>query len=101
MGIGIDEGYIEGYPEPITSFFPEIASAEGEGWDQINIYHLLHMISGMDWDEADDFNDYQNNQNQPLEYIFSRDIVHEPSTYFAYNTPGRTVVKNSLNASVF
>lgn len=88
VGIGIDEGYVAGYQEPLTSFFSEIASATGEGWDQVNIYHLLHMVSGMDWDENADFSDYQNNQNNPLEYIFSRDIVHEPSTYFEYNTPG-------------
>lgn len=88
VGIGIDEGYIEGYQEPLMNFFPEISSAGGEGWDQINIYQLLHMVSGMDWNEASDFGEYQNNQNQPLEYIFGRDIVHEPLTYFAYNTPG-------------
>lgn len=99
MGIGIDEGYIEGYPEPITSFFPEIASAGGEGWDQINLYHLLHMISGMDWDEGEDLNDYQNNQNQPLEFIFGRDIIHEPATYFAYNTPGTDLLSYVIERS--
>ena len=51
VGIGINEGYIEGYQEPLTSFFPEISSATGEGWDGVNLYHLLHMISGMDWNE--------------------------------------------------
>lgn len=88
VGVGIDEGYILGYPEALTNFFPEIASAGGEGWDQINLYHLLHMVSGMDWNEKDDLNDYQNNLNNPLPYIFNRNIVHEPETHFAYNTPG-------------
>jgi CubicO group peptidase (beta-lactamase class C family) len=87
VGIGIEDGYIQGYPELITSYFPEIASAGGEGWDQVNIYHLLHMISGMDWDEEDDLADYEKHLNQPLPYIFDRDIVHEPESYFAYNTP--------------
>lgn len=87
VGIGIDEGYIQGYPEPVTNFFPEIASAGGEGWDKVNIYHLLHMISGMDWNEEDDLADYEKHLGQPLPYIFGRDIVHEPETYFAYNTP--------------
>lgn len=88
VGMAIHDGYITGYQEPITSFFPEIAASTGEGWDQVNLYHLLHMISGMDWDENTDLMDYENNQNQPLEYIFSRDIVHEPATHFEYNTPG-------------
>jgi len=87
VGVGIDEGYIEGYQAPLTNFFPEIASATGVGWNEINLYHLLHMISGMDWDEDSDFADYENNQSHPLEYIFGRDIIHEPGTYFAYNTP--------------
>ena len=88
VGIGIDEGYIEGYEEPLTNFFPEITNATGEGWDGVNLYHLLHMISGMDWYETDDFADYEKHLSEPLSYIFNRDIVHEPGTYFAYNTPG-------------
>ncbi len=88
VGIGIDEGYVEGYEEPLTNFFPEIAASTGEGWNEVNLYHLLHMISGMDWDEEDDFSDYEGHLAEPLSYIFNRDIVHEPGTYFAYNTPG-------------
>jgi CubicO group peptidase (beta-lactamase class C family) len=96
VGIGIDEGYIEGYQEPLTNFFPEIASASGEGWNEINVYHLLHMISGMDWDEEDDFSDYEGHLSEPLSYIFGRDIVHEPGTYFAYNTPGIDLLSIAL-----
>src|SRR6188768_269882 len=29
VGIGIDEGYIEGYEEPLTNFFPEISASTG------------------------------------------------------------------------
>jgi len=88
VGVAIDEGYLEGYQTPLTNFFPEIASASGEGWDKITLHHLLHMTSGMDWDEEDDFSDYEGHITEPLSYIFSRDIVHEPGTFFAYNTPG-------------
>ncbi|HMG90002.1 MAG TPA: serine hydrolase [Chryseolinea sp.] len=88
VGIAIDEGYIEGYEEPLTNFFPEIDAGTGEGWNEVNIYHLLHMISGMDWDEGQDYTDYEGHLSEPLSYIFNRDIVHAPGTYFSYNTPG-------------
>jgi CubicO group peptidase (beta-lactamase class C family) len=88
MGVAIDEGYVEGYEEPLTNFFPEISAATGEGWDAVNLYHLLHMISGMDWDEEDDYSDYEGHLSDPLSYTFGRDIVYEPGTFFTYNTPG-------------
>jgi CubicO group peptidase (beta-lactamase class C family) len=104
MGIAIDEGYVEGYEEPLTNFFPEIATSTGEGWNEVNVYHLLHMISGMDWDEEDDFSDYEGHLSEPLSYIFGRDIVHEPGSYFAYNTPGidllSIVLKRAYNKAL-
>jgi len=89
VGMGIDEGYVEGLQMPLINVFPEIAEpGTGEGWDDVTLYHLLHMVSGMEWNEENEFDDYQNNQNAPLQYIFARDIVHEPGTYYGYNTPG-------------
>jgi len=89
VGMGIDEGYIDGLQMPIANVFPEIAEpGTGEGWNNVTLYHLLQMVSGMDWDEETEFEDYEHNQNAPLQYIFSRDIIHSPGTYYAYNTPG-------------
>lgn len=89
IGIGIDQGNIAGQNIHISNFFPEIASpGTGEGWDQITIYHLLNMVSGMDWVENDDLDEYENNLNDPLKFIFGKDILHEPETYYSYNTPG-------------
>jgi CubicO group peptidase (beta-lactamase class C family) len=99
VGIGIDEGYIEGYQAPLTNFFPEITSATGDGWGEVNLYHLLHMISGMEWNEESDFSDYQAHQNQPLAYIFARDIVHTPGSFFAYNTPGIDLLSYAIERS--
>jgi CubicO group peptidase (beta-lactamase class C family) len=89
VGIGIDEGYIDGLQMPIADLFPEIAEpGTGGGWNAVNVFHLLNMVSGMDWNEESELDDYEKNQNAPLQYIFARDIVHEPGTYYAYNTPG-------------
>ncbi len=88
VGMGIDEGYIDGLQMPIANVFPEIAEpATGEGWNDVTLYHLLHMVSGMDWIEETQFDDYESKQNAPLQYIFARDIIHVPGTYYAYNTP--------------
>ena len=99
IGIAIDEGYIEGYQTLLSDFFPEMASGTGEGWDKVNIHHLLHMTSGMDWNEESDFTDYEGHVAEPLSYIFARDIVHEPGTYFAYNTPGIDLLSIVLERS--
>lgn len=89
VGIGIDNGNIAGQNAHIFNFFPEITNqGSGQGWDQVTVYHLLNMVSGMDWVENDDLDEYENNLNDPLKFIFGKDIVHEPETYYSYNTPG-------------
>jgi CubicO group peptidase (beta-lactamase class C family) len=50
IGLAIDDGYIAGVDQSITDFVPELAS---EGFDKVEIYHLLSMTSGSNYMEND------------------------------------------------
>lgn len=89
VGIAIDKSHIESSATAITDFFPEAQeSGVDPKWQEINVYHLLNMISGMDWIEATDLGQFDKNFDDPVSFIFWRNITKEPATYFSYNSPG-------------
>jgi CubicO group peptidase (beta-lactamase class C family) len=86
VGIAIDEGYIEGVEEPITTYLPELV---GAGFENITIGHLLSMASGIKYDECcllrgDDSLTYYypDLRKLALENTF---ITKEIGVYFHYN----------------
>ena len=88
-GIAIDKSYIDSLLIPISNYFPEISNPGVDpDWNTVNVYHLLNMISGMDWMEEEDLTTYENNFEDPLNFIFNRNIKYQPATYYAYNSPG-------------
>lgn len=88
-GIAIDQGHVDSVDIGIANFFPEITnSGAGQGWEGVSVYHLLNMVSGMDWVEETELNSYDNNRSDPLKFIFGKNITHIPGTYYSYNTPG-------------
>lgn len=50
VGIAIDEGYIKSVHDPITDYIPELKEGAAE-FQQLTIEHLLHMRSGLDFQE--------------------------------------------------
>lgn len=83
-GINIYNGSLESEDVLITNFFPEMPT--GSGWEKVKAEHLLNMITGMDWTEERDLEEYENHLNDPLPYIFSKPIIHTPGTTYQYNT---------------
>lgn len=83
-GINIYNGPLESEDLLITDFFSEIP--EGSGWENVKVYHLLNMITGMDWEEELDLQEYENHLNNPLLYIFSQPIIYTPGTVYQYNS---------------
>lgn len=49
VGIAVEEGHIGGVEEPMSTYLPEWAGTEH---DAITIEDVLHMASGLDWNEA-------------------------------------------------
>jgi CubicO group peptidase (beta-lactamase class C family) len=90
IGIEIDKKIIGSINKPISRYFPEIAYMGADPqWNNITIYHLINMISGMDWIEVLDIPAFENtfyNPN-PLPMTFSRNIVNQPGTIYSYNSP--------------
>lgn len=78
------DGSLESTDRYISVFFPEIP--ENTGWKDVKVEHLLNMITGMDWTDENDLEEYENHLNDPLPYIFSKPIIYTPGTTYQYNT---------------
>ena len=92
VGIAIDQGFIESANEKIFSFFPEYAPKLNQRKNNITIEHLLTMTSGLQWNEWDvPISDQRNDIRQllivsdPIKYILSKPVSHEPGTYWYYS----------------
>lgn len=93
-GMAIDQGLIESSEDHIAPYFEDISSSSG--WADVTVNHLLNMLSGMDWREDDDLRAYENNLQDPLPYIFAKNIVHPPGTKYEYNSPGTHLVSHLI-----
>jgi len=92
MGIAIDRGYIADLDEPVYQYFPDWQEPGTDPRKQrITLDHLLHMNSGIQWDESD-YNSHDNdaymmhNQYDMNQYVLDKPMEHEPGTYWRYST---------------
>jgi len=53
LGIALNEGKIHALTDPVTRYVPEL---KGTGYDGVPIDAVLHMASGVKWDETNYFN---------------------------------------------
>jgi len=51
VGLAVDRGLIDHVHIPLLDFFPERVGAVGQGWDEIELEHLLTMTMGLDWEK--------------------------------------------------
>jgi CubicO group peptidase (beta-lactamase class C family) len=91
IGIAVDKRIISSLNKPVSRYFPEITYMGADPqWNNVTLYHLINMISGMNWIEVMDIPAFENtfyNPN-PLPMTFSRNIAYQPGTVFSYNSPG-------------
>ena len=102
IGIAIDKKMISSINKPISGYFPEIAYVGADPqWNNITIYHLINMISGMNWIEVMDLPAFEStfNNPNPLPMTFSRNIVNQPGTIFSYNSPSVHLLSYVLERS--
>ncbi|MBN1155015.1 serine hydrolase [candidate division KSB1 bacterium] len=92
FGIALDQGFIDNVDETLFNFFPQYASLNNSLKSQITLQHLLTMTSGLQWNEQDIF--YGETVNDiiqlflvpdPIRYILSKQIIHQPGSNFYYN----------------
>ena len=89
--VAIDNGFIDNIDQNVFDFFPEYKNYKTGLKSTMTIRHLLTMSSGLEWDESMGYSDPNNselrlnNSTNPLDFFFSREIIHEPGTVFNYN----------------
>ena len=96
IGIAIDMGYIDNVSQPVLDFFPNYTI---DNWDarkeNITIFHLLTMSSGIEFHEVDipytdPANDLFAMYDSPdmWEYVLDRPMIRDPGEQWEYNSGG-------------
>jgi len=95
IGIAIHQGYIDNTSQNVLSFFPDMTfSNVDERKEEMTLWDLLTMRSGLPWDETTyNFNDARNdvyqvnfNSSGGVQYVLDKPMEYNPGTAFLYNT---------------
>lgn len=78
IGILVDKGLIKNIHEPIHHYFPEILEFNDPVKEEITLFHLLTMTSGL---QAGNF---QGSKNW-IKFILDQPMVHKPGSTFQYH----------------
>lgn len=103
IGIAIEDGLIPGVDEPMTTWFPAWAEHPADPRADITLEHVLHMSSGLDWDEIYEDGDIAASEvatmvtSQPdqLAYAAGRPAENEPGTVWSYSS-GDTMLLSAV-----
>ncbi len=96
IGIAIDKGYIDNVSQRVLDFFPEYTI---DNWDarkeNITIYHLITMSTGLEFHETDiPYSDPANDlfamyrSDDMWEYVLDRPMAYDPGEHWSYNSGG-------------
>lgn len=91
IGIALEEGKIPSVSVPMVDYYPEWAGSPREA---ITLENVLHMASGLDWEEiyeVDRANESDVVQlvfttESPLAYVVAREQLAAPGTVFNYSS---------------
>ena len=103
VGIAIHEGAIPSVDVPLVDYFPEWA---GSPRDQIRLEDVLHMSSGLEWNEEyqidmateSDVVQLLVTTESPVEYVLARPLGAAPNTAFNYSS-GDTLLLSAILAA--
>ncbi|MCK5238317.1 MAG: serine hydrolase [Candidatus Thorarchaeota archaeon] len=86
VGIAIDEELIESVDTSVLEFFSDREiTTDVEEKAEITLWHLLTMTSGLSWEENTD-PIAMKNTNDWIQYVLDKPMLHDPGTYFEYNS---------------
>ena len=103
IGAAIRDGYIASVDEPVVDYLPRL---RGSGYEGTTIRHLLHMASGVAWNEdyADPDSDVARaggaNGMPLIDYLRALPADAEPGSRFNYNTGETNLVGALLRAAI-
>lgn len=102
VGAAIQDGYIASVDEKITDYLPRLKRS---AYDQASIRDVLHMASGVAWDET--YDDPESDINQATwstlalyDYLDGKPRNGPPGETFNYNTAESNLVGNLLRSAV-
>jgi len=102
VGAAIHDGYIESVDEKVTDYLPRL---KGSSYDQASIGDVLHMASGVAWDET--YDDPESDINQATwstlalyDYLDDKPRKAPPGETFNYNTAESNLVGNLLRSAI-
>jgi len=102
VGAAIRDGYIESVDEKVTDYLPRL---RGSAYDNARIRDLLHMASGVAWDET--YDDPESDINRVdwetlalYDYLREKPAAGLPGETFNYNTAETNLVGNLLRAAI-
>jgi len=103
LGAAIEAGYIEDVNEPVTHYLPRL---RGTGYEGVTIEQVLHMASGVDWNE--DYEDPESdvslagalNGLELVNYLGKLPRAHEPGAVFNYSTGEANLIGEILRAAL-
>ena len=103
IGAAIEDGYIRSVDEQVTDYLPRL---KGTAYEGTTIRNLLHMASGVAWDE--DYTDAESDVGRAgaangmvlVDYLGGLAREAEPGTRFNYNTGETNLVGSVLRAAI-
>lgn len=107
IGIAIQERLIESIDESVLELFPERNFANvDERKQNMTLFHLLTMTTGLEWYELQVGYDDQNNSlynmwesKDWVQYVLDQKMIEEPGKEFNYNTGASHVLSAIINKS--
>ena len=103
IGAAIADGYIGSVDEPVAHYLPRL---RGTGYEDATIRDVLHMASGIEWNEdyADPRSDVAlaggANGIELVRYLAKLPNAAEPGTRFNYNTGETNLVGEILRSAI-
>ena len=79
IGIMVDKGLIKDIHEPIYNYFLEILECNDPMREEITLFHLLTMTSGLQVGK------FQSSKNW-VKFILDQPVIHKPGSTFEYNS---------------
>jgi len=102
VGAAIRDGYIDNVDETVTTYLPRLRAS---AYEQTSIRNLLHMASGVKWNE--DYADPESDLNSmswatlaSYDYLLNKARDARPGEVFNYNTAESNLVGDVVRSAV-
>lgn len=97
LGVALHDGKIHSVDDPVTRYVPEL---KGTGYDGVPLIDVLHMASGVKWDESNYFNITTGATAAQLRMVFGTPLTKIAEESVRERPPGTKWNYSSMDAFV-